>query len=138
LRLHGEEIAVDCLSIRDRTWSPRDDLSDTIMGTAVSGAYTHAMASPTEGFHALSATFDGACRVVAGYLVRDGVVADVVGGERRVVERRGGRPSAVTITVEDREGRRLEAEGRLHNAFAGEDHDNWSNKGWRAFRRFTR
>jgi hypothetical protein len=159
LRLHGEEIAVDCLSIRDRTWSPRQDLSDTIMGPATSGAYVHAMASPTEGFHALAATVDGTCRVVAGYLVRDGELADVVSGERRVLERRDGRPTVVVLAIEDARGRRLEAEGRLHNAFAwqftpnmfswiclahwtwdgaeawGEDHDNWSNAAYRTARR---
>jgi hypothetical protein len=166
VRLHGEEIAVDCLSIRDRTWSPRSDLSDTIMGTALSGGYSHATASATEGFQVLSAALDTApgapARVLAGYLVRDGEIADVTGGRREVVARRDGRPTVVSMEIEDALGRRLVLEGRHRNAFAwqftpsmfswiclthwtwdggeawGEDHDNWSNVGWRAFRRGAR
>jgi hypothetical protein len=136
------------------------------MGTALSGAYSHAMASPTEGFQVLSATLEGRPgdpgRVLAGYLVRDGELADVTGGRREVVARREGRPTIVTMEIEDARGRRLVLEGRNHNAFAwqftpsmfswiclthwtwdgseawGEDHDNWSNVGWRTFRRTTR
>jgi hypothetical protein len=159
LTLHGDTIAVDCLAIRDRTWSNRSDFNDTIMGPARSGAYLHGMVDAREGFQALAATRDGTCAVVAGYLIRDGELADVVSGTRRVVERVDGRPRVVTVELTDRLGRTLQAEGRCHNAFAwqftpnmfswicltewtwdagaawGEDHDNWSSAGWRAFRR---
>jgi hypothetical protein len=159
LTLHGERIPVDCFAVRDRTWSNRSDFHDTLMGAATSGTYVHGMVDANDGFQALGATRDDTCAIVAGYLIRDGVLADVVGGTRRVVARDEGRPTHVILELTDKLGRTISAEGRTHNAFAwqftpnmfswicltewtweagrgwGEDHDNWSAAGWRAFRR---
>lgn len=168
-RVHGtieldfERIAVDCLSIRDRTWSPRNDLTDTIMGSAGNGGYSYAMTDPGNGFHALSVDAGGECKVVAGYLIRDGVLSDIAEGRRWVIERRpDGSQRRVGITLTDKLGRTYEAEGDCINHFAwqftpnmfswicltdwgsadgrgwGEDHDNWANSAWRRFARGRR
>jgi hypothetical protein len=163
LDLRGERITVDCLAIRDRTWSRRSDIDVNVGGGSHRGGYSYAAASPSEAFQAITALAgeDGDYRVLGGFLLRDGEVADLVGGTRRVVERHGerGHPRRVTLALEDAKGRTLEAEGVGHNAFAwqftpgmfswncltewswqagsgwGEDHDNWSSAAWRAFRR---
>jgi hypothetical protein len=157
IRLRGEEIAVDCYGARDRTWSRRSDIEVNVGGGAHRGGYSYAAASDTEAFQAISANSGDECRVRGGFLLRDGELADVVGGTRRVVERVDGHQSRVELMLEDANGRTLEAEGRCHNAFAwqftpgmfswncltewtwgtgtgwGEDHDNWSTAAWRAF-----
>lgn len=164
VRLRGEEIAVDCLAVRDRTWSRRSDLEVDVGGGMHSGGYSYGAVSPTEAFQAITAATGAGqagteYRVLGGYLLRDGELADLVSGTRRVVERAGGHQRRVTLALEDARGRTLEAEGVCHNAFAwqftpgmfswncltewtwqagtgwGEDHDNWSASGWRAFRR---
>lgn len=160
LVLDGESIAVDCLAIRDRTWSPRNDLSDTVMGTAGNGGYSYAMTDPGNGFHALAVDAGGHCKVVAGYLIRDGVLSDVTDGRRWVIERnQHGIQTRVGIELTDKLGRTYHGEGTCHNGFAwqftpslfswicltdwhgdggrgwGEDHDNWSSSAWRRFSR---
>jgi hypothetical protein len=155
----GEDIAVDCIAMRDRSWSPRSDLTDTMMGSAGNGGYSYAQADAQLGFHALSAGSGDEVAVVAGYLVRDGELHDVVGGTRRVTAREDGRPQRVEIEVRDQAGRTLQAVGENVNCFAwqftpnmfswiclarweidgrtvwGEDHDNWNSATYRRFRR---
>jgi hypothetical protein len=159
LRLRGEEIAVDCLAVRDRTWSRRSDIEVNVGGGAHRGGYSHGAASATEAFQSISAMSGDEDVVRGGYLVRDGELASVVKGSRRVVERsEAGHPVRVALELEDARGRTLQAEGRGHNAFAwqftpgmfswncltewqwdggtgwGEDHDNWSTSAWHSFR----
>jgi hypothetical protein len=159
LVLHGDEIDVDCLALRDRTWSPRSDLQAGLGSRSASGGYSYASADGATSFQAISSHVDGRDVVVAGYLAQDGKVSDLVGGIRRVLARHDGHPTAVTLELEDRLGRTVHAEGRCHNAFAwaftptmfswncltewtwdgatawGEDHDNWNTQAWHAFRR---
>ncbi len=157
LRLHGEDIAVDCLAIRDRSWSVRDDLHGHPGRTNTS--YSYGMVSPADGFQGLASMIGDHGDVRAGYVIRDGEVLDVVGGQRHVLERKDGYQTRVAMRVEDSSGQVLEAEGECQNVFAwqfnpstlswitlvkwewdkgsgwGEDHDNWSNSSWRAFER---
>jgi hypothetical protein len=51
-----------------------------------------------------------------GYLLRDGVVGDLVSGERRVLERRHRAPVRVVLDAEDEHGRTLHAEGSVRTA----------------------
>lgn len=150
--LHGEQISVDCISIRDRTWSPRSDL------TGFAAGYSYAV-TDGEGFHAVSVR-GGADNdvVVAGFLWRDGTMRDLVSGSR-TVEREDGRPVRVTIQATDDGGRTVEATGVCMNRLAfpaypgnftwmsltrwtigsrevwGEDQDIWAPDLWRTFRR---
>jgi hypothetical protein len=112
LHLAGEEIAVDCLSMRDRSWGVRADVGSMRAG------YSYATASASHGFHTMSAFAGDGDVVLAGYLLRDGELADLRGGTRRVVERHRGRPVRVVVEAEDVLGRRVEAEGRCVNRFA--------------------
>lgn len=112
LCLHGEEIAIDGFAMRDRSWSVRADTGSTRAG------YSYATASAAHGFHTMSFWFGDEEHVLAGYLLRDGELSDVVSGRRRVIERSGGRPTRVMIEAEDRLGRTLVAEGECVNRFA--------------------
>jgi hypothetical protein len=158
LCLRGEEIAVDSIYMRDRSWGPRP----AARGPRRVGYTTGFHASV--GFHVISSAGDMLSElpketVFQGYLWRDGAVADVVAGERRVVERdpRSGWPARVEIEIRDALGRTLETEGRCENRLAfpalpgnfnwmsltrwsldgaeawGEDQDVWSVESWRAF-----
>jgi hypothetical protein len=51
-----------------------------------------------------------------GYLVRDGVLGELIHGERRVLERRRGAPQRVVLDAEDDRGRSLHAEGHVRTA----------------------
>ena len=50
--------------------------------------------------------------VVGGYILRDGQMASIVDGTRRVVERAGPRPEVVEVRAIDELGRELHAIGR--------------------------
>lgn len=110
--LHGEQIDVDCWSMRDRTWGAHAP------GAARSGDYLWAIASPNTHWHALTMESGepGIDTLVNGYLVRDGVMGELVRGERRVLERRRGAPSRVVLDAEDDRGRALHAEGEVRTA----------------------
>jgi hypothetical protein len=117
VRANGETLSIDCYSLRDHTWGPQrfDQLQP--------GDYFWAVASPEDNWHAITIQGpDGGLEQLAdGYLAREGVVAPLVEGTRRVVERDRGRPRRILFEAVDSLGRRLEAEGRVRNAlhFAG-------------------
>ena len=147
--LNGEKIAVDCYAMRDRSWGPRPD-----RGSVRSG-YSSGTGS-AGGFHSITVAQGDDEPILAGYLLRDGTMADLVKGTRRV-ERDNGRPTRVLIEGEDVLGRRFETEGRCANRLAyharpnimtwmsltewrfdndviwGEDQDVWSIDRWRDY-----
>jgi len=170
LVLHGEEIEVDAFGFRDRSWGPRTQFGPGITGTPAEwGGYSYATASDRDGFHAITldvgtgtGTGTGTgCTVIHGYLLRDGVWAELRSGEREVIarDRSTGCPTQVRLTGTDDLGRRLDAEGRTLNRLGfpinpnlwtwnclthwesdgvsayGEDHDNWSMAAQRRFAR---
>jgi hypothetical protein len=103
LELHGETLEVDCLAIRDRTWTLRSERWSTGGGYG----YTNAAAATGEAFLAV-----GDERSLRGYNVADGARAALVSG-RRHVERDGEHGYVTRIHIEgsDELGRALEAEG---------------------------
>lgn len=106
--LDGERIAIDCVSLRDRTWGPHRP------GATRSGDYFWAIASPDSHWHAITGTGeDGVERVLNGYLQRDGVCGELVSGERRVLARNGDAPARVRLDAVDEHGRELHAEGEV-------------------------
>jgi hypothetical protein len=120
VRVEDETLTVDCLSNRDHSWGPR------LPGSSWKrGGYEWANASATNSFGVTSLSglpFDadpvvGATEKVAhGWYNRDGVIGELVSGERRVVERGGdGRPLRVVLKGKDHLGRELHAEGRPEN-----------------------
>jgi hypothetical protein len=104
LSLHGEQVDVDCLAIRDRTWTVRSERWKHGGGYG----YTNATASSDLGFLAVGDT-----EQVSGYLLADGVRRGVVSG-RREVERDpdSGWVRRVRVELLDDTGRELAAEGR--------------------------
>ena len=110
--LNGERFDVDCYSLRDRTWGPHRP------GARRSGDYLWAIASPQSHWHAITVAGrePGVDAVMGGYLVRDGVLGELVRGKRRVLQRDRGAPARVELDAEDDHGRTLHAEGEVRTA----------------------
>jgi len=107
VELDGERFDVDCFSIRDGSHGPRS------LENTRPGGYTWSTADARTGFH-LIARDTGAGRdtsVFGGYVLRDGRMAPVTRGVRRVLERAGPRPQVVEVELEDALGRQLHARG---------------------------
>lgn len=118
LRLHGTELAVDCIEMRDRSWSVRPDHG------AVRAGYDYGFADERNGFLAMTMAFGDQELVVAGYRLRDGEMTKLASGTRTVT-REGGRPAAVRIEATDADGAGFEAEGRCVNRFAFQSSPNY-------------
>ena len=118
LRLHGEEIAVDCIEMRDRSWSVRRDHGPVRAG------YDYAFVDEANGFLAMTMRFGDEEHVVAGYHLVDGAMCRLASG-RRHLEVVGGRPVAVRIEAIDDDGRPVEAVGRCVNRFAFQSSPNY-------------
>lgn len=158
--LHGSAYDVDCLAIRDRTWTARPERwKDGHVGycnAANDVAGVAFLAQSASGIRG-----EGDERVNAGYFVRDGRRAAIVDGsrilERNVVD---GHLDRITVQAEDTDGRRFTAVGTSSSRMAmpipgvhgvvwtslidwsiddvqawGEDQDAWPINGWSAFRR---
>src|SRR4029453_18620595 len=93
IEVGGERIEVSSVSLRDRTWGPRRPDREP------SGDFMWAIASPASSFQCLAIDTGDAegDRVIGGYLLRDGVVGDLVEGHRRVTARDHGRPRHVVL-----------------------------------------
>jgi hypothetical protein len=156
--LHGERIAVDCLSVRDRSWGPRPETRPRRL------AYCFGTVSEADAFFVTtSPASDGSAdHVDHGYLIRDGVTRRLVAGDRRVERDPGsGWVRAETISGADEAGNTFRATGvpvshtavNRHTAVTwtylmkwrldgrpawGEDQDMWPVADWAAFRRSAR
>ena len=149
--LRGEEIAVDCIAMRDRSWGIRKPRRQPKLG------YCHATADAHSSFLAITIDRNGHDGLVGGYLMRDGAWSPLVEGERRVRRDAGGRPAEVEMYAVDELGRSLEAIGQTvsrqvftaypdmfcWNSLAewhydgvtawGEDQDIWHPRKWREY-----
>ncbi|MGH8999516.1 MAG: DUF7065 domain-containing protein [Acidimicrobiia bacterium] len=153
VRLHGQTIPIDCISMRDRSWGPRPETRMRRL------SYNFATASAG---HALFATTNPALAddpVDHGWLIRDGRLALVAEASRRVERHpRHGYVTAARIDGHDELGRRFRLRGEAvsrivlnrHTAITwsslmrwdldgdaawGEDQDMWPVHDWSAFRR---
>lgn len=108
VELEGEPYEVNCFSIRDGSHGPR------FMESTIPGGYTWSTADEKTGWHVIAKDRNNSreTEVIGGYVLREGVMAPIAKGVRRVVERSGPRPEVVEIEVEDAIGRRLHASGR--------------------------
>jgi hypothetical protein len=153
MTLHGERIAIDCIEMRDRSWTPRRETT-----ARTRRGYTYG-SSPdgTEAFFIATNVAPGSADDVAvgGWVVRDGVVTAIEHGRRVVTRDDQHRPVRVELDAE--------AGGRSHRwtgdvvsrlalpttpyfawmslttwtdadgrRLTGEDHDSWSPRRWRA------
>lgn len=122
--IDGQTVAVDSASLRDRSWGPRPMLTNM---PRVRGAYPFVFASPESSFHVFAPCpsnsdddpiFDTVEPIVSGWYIRDGVMGNVVSGQRRCVERGDdGRPVREIIEAIDDLGRKLYAEGTQRTWF---------------------
>jgi hypothetical protein len=120
IRVQGEEIAIDSMSIRDHSWGPRR------LSSINRADYMWGLASPESSFAVVGISelpasedpFLGTTEnVYFGRYTRDGVGASVVSGTSRVLQRGdGGRPLHVVVDARDELGRELHAKGRCVNA----------------------
>ncbi len=108
VQLDGQHYDVDCFSVRDGGHGPR------FLEKSPPGGYAWSTADEKNGWHILApnATTGHTTKALAGYLLRDGEMASIVEGSRRVLERNGARPCAVEIKARDKLGRELHAIGR--------------------------
>ena len=150
----GERVVqIDCLGMRDRSWGPRPEHRPK------KSAYVTGMATPRDGFLAVTKWHEGVEEIAYGFMIRDGETADLVSGTRRV-ERDPAQGWVTRIAIEGKDelGRTLEAVGtRLsgiiinrhsfidsngliawsingHTGY-GEDQDMWPVHDWAAMRR---
>ena len=135
----GLEIGIDCFGVRDRTWGARrmrHDMPrqgyDWAIASEESSFLIHAVNGLPPEEDALAETVEDHLR---GWYFRDGVRAEMLQGERRVVERDSrGRPVRVVVEGTDELGRSLRAEGRRVNVLRYPCHsfwvDNWALFCW--------
>lgn len=161
IRIDGEDIAVDCFGMRDRSWGRRLEFGrNTVKHGGQQLGYGFATADANHGFHVLGLDKGrGVCEIVHGYYLRDGKLERVRQGVREVLKRdpATGAQTAVRVTGVDDSGRSFEAVGQCANSFSylmnpnvwvaacltewhfdgvkawGEDHDNWTTHGYRRF-----
>jgi hypothetical protein len=101
---------VDCWSMRDRSWGPRSHEQ------VHQGDYLWGIQSPDDSFHVLSVTEGGVNLVRGGYLLRDGIMADLVAGRTWTEGRIDGlRSDRIVVDAQDRLGRVLRADGATRN-----------------------
>jgi hypothetical protein len=110
--LHGVRREVAGLDMRDRSWQARADDRST------RGSYSYGIAGARDAFLAFAFQLGGEERVVAGFLLRDGVKADLVAGARRVERSPAGWPAAVALEARDALGRELRTRGTPRNRLA--------------------
>lgn len=151
VRLGADTYAVDCASVRDRSWGPRTMRPGLRIanahGTSIDGAAFFAYINPDS---------TGSDLITSGYWYHHGAAARLVGGERHVSSV-GDFASRVTIDAHDALDRHLVATGSCvnrqaidagHDLYAvlnlveweldegsraiGENHDIWSKRDWLA------
>ena len=132
LTIAGERIAIDCLSMRDRSWGTRrNDNLDMNIG------YFHATASEKDAFLAVSNhaapsphSNDENAPIVTGYLMQDGIIHPLTGGTATFRRDSNGTPTGCDLKATDAAGRTLQASGSAMNAFAFQPFSgmfNWSS-----------
>jgi hypothetical protein len=102
----GEQIAIDCYSMRDTSFGPREYES------LASGGYFWGIAEGSS-FHAIAMGEGGEQRVIGGFIFRDGKMSSLASGTRRVTEYGAYGPRRVLFEAVDELGRSIRAVGRV-------------------------
>lgn len=152
LKLHGEDIDIDCYAIRDRSWGPRPEHRPG------QSAYVSGISDPGRCFLVVTKWNDPDYPITNGFFTLDGETANVVSGRRSVTRNEDGVVETITIEGKDELGRDLHAEGRRlsgiiinRHSFVdsngliewtingvpghGEDQDMWPVHNWTRMRR---
>lgn len=110
LRRDGVTLAVDCYSMRDTSYGPRS------YAATASGGYCWGIAADS-AFHAIAKGEGREQRVIGGFIWRDGELASLASGCRRVEEYTRYGPKRVRLEATDRLGRTVDAAGELDEGF---------------------
>jgi len=126
----GEHYELDCYSMRDRSWGPRQLLSKRLFYPWAAASDQHSFLAPAVSDMPFESDpiFDTEERVMsgAGWYVRDGVKSTLATGTLKVVERGAdGRPLRQIIEATDELGRTLHAEGQPRNLLKLSIYGNW-------------
>jgi hypothetical protein len=107
LKINGEQVEVDCIAMRDRTWGPRPEHRPR------QAAYVTAAATPDHGLLAVTNTQPtGEDPIAYGFLRRDGRTVALAAGSRSVErDADDGHVCRVVLTATDLDGRTLCAVG---------------------------
>ena len=105
IQLNGEDIDIDCWSMRDRTWGRRPE------DRPRQAAYVTGAGDDGSGFLAVTNTRDGVDRVAYGFVQHGDAQASLVGGERSVLRSPDGWISEIRIDAVDATGERFVASG---------------------------
>ncbi|MGE0878128.1 MAG: hypothetical protein AB7L13_11005 [Acidimicrobiia bacterium] len=150
--LHGEEMAVDCYAIRDRTWN---QLRTEVWKHGGGGGYTCAAADANTSFLVL-----GGKQIHGGYMTLDGERHAIVSGTRHLERDDKGYMTSIEMHAVDTAGREMTAIGERVSVMSmpipgvqgicntslvrytindipawGDDQDFWSIMGWSMFNR---
>ena len=125
--LHGEEIPVDCYSVRDRSWGPRplgrpkprrpaagEPAAATRAGAGSfrGVGYSFCAAGPGEAWLTYAIPGPEVDPVACGFLLRNGEYGHILAGARRVTfDAETGWPLSITLEAVDEFDRRLSARG---------------------------
>lgn len=108
IRRHGEEFPIDCWSMRDTSYGAREYESLSC------GGYFWGIAE-NSSFHALCMnTWEDEGReanCIGGYIMKDGEMASIASGKRRVIDWGEFGPSRVSFEATDTLGRTMQATG---------------------------
>ena len=149
LKLGSKEYSIDCYTLRDRSWGPRQMPEELRLGNAYG-------ANANEAFFCyINPDAQGREIITSGYYIRDGESAVIKDG-LRTVHWNGDTPESVDVYAVDALGRELKVSGHCRNVMAanagsgvygvlnlmqwyrgdkelwGENHDIWSENLWLA------
>jgi hypothetical protein len=122
MALHGEEIPIDCYSVRDRSWGPRPQgrprprgahsASPSQAGNFGGVGYSFCAAGPGEAWLIYAVPGPAVEPVMCGFLLRGDVYGHILAGERRVTfDADTGWPLSLEIQGVDEFDRRLTVRG---------------------------
>jgi hypothetical protein len=115
LTLRGDRMEIDCIEMRDRTWSAR---RESRQGAHV--CYSYGASKDGHGFHvshAMSASA-GEYRLLGGFVLRPGGEVDVVHATHTIRRDLDGRPVAVAIDLDLADGTTFTTRGEVVSRLA--------------------
>ena len=104
--LDGKRIVINCFSMRDTSYGPREYES------LATGGYFWGIAERSS-FHAIAMGEGERQKVIGGFIWKDGEMASLAAGTRRVIEFGPFGPRRVEFEATDKLGRTMRATGRL-------------------------
>jgi hypothetical protein len=118
LELDGELLDVDGFEMRDKSWNVRSDHALELPPEIAVGSFSYGIREDSAFLVKTAGADSDHTPLRSGWLWRDGVLSDLVSGQRHVQRDELGRVRGVELSAVDRSGRRLDATGTTVNRFA--------------------